>query len=89
MCYSVLESFENGTPKLVKYGNFVVFGYSDRNPDGSLVFNDIADFPMVICQDTNDLIGFEGWMREKRIKFPILAYIQDEKRFKLIDFYFG
>ena len=89
MCYLVLESFENGTPKLVQHGPFVVFGYTDRKPDGSPVFNDIADFPMVICQDTDDLIGFEGWMFENRIKFPILAYIQDEKRFKLMDFDFS
>lgn len=76
---SVLESFENGTPKLVKWDNFVVFGYTDRKSDSSPVFNDIADFPMVICRDTDDLIGFEGWMFENRINYPILAYIQDGK----------
>ena len=86
---SVLESFENGTPKLVKWDNFVVFGYTDRKSDGSPVFNDIADFPMVICRDTDDLIGFEGWMFENRINYPILAYIQNGKWFKMLEFYFS
>lgn len=86
MHYSVRESFENGDPKLVYCDGFGTFGFSDRDSNGIPVLNDVADFPMLICKDTDDVIRVQGWMFEKRIKFPILTYIRHNQAFKMMYF---
>ena len=86
MHYSVIESFGNGNPKLVRCGDLGVFGFTDRYPNGHPMLNDIADFPLVICKDTDDVAGIQDWMQSNQIEYPVIAYIEDKKVFKLLHY---